>query len=72
MTDIEYIEKQFKEHRHFESSFKKDRTAFGIEYFHPKTNKRITWSEACRLIDFDVEKRAKRIIEKINPTNHDN
>lgn len=57
------IEKQFQEHRNFANSFKEASTAFGREFYHPRTGKRITWSKMCSLIDEDAKKRTNKILE---------
>ena len=60
----DYIKKQFSEHKHYADSFAKADSAFCAEYYHPRTQKRITWSQVCNLIQDDMERRANRIIEK--------
>ena len=64
----DYIKKQIKEHISFEQSIQKANSAFSTEYYHPKTGRRITWSEKCDLVDRDFEKLTKRITDKLCKT----
>lgn len=61
----DYIRKQFSEHTHYSNSFTKADSAFSVAYYHPRTQKKITWSKVCGLIQDDIEKRTNRIIEKL-------
>ena len=67
----EYIKKQFQEHEWYQNSFKKA-VSISNEFFHPKTNRVITWNEKCSLIETDLNKRIKNIknrFENLNNTN---
>lgn len=66
MENKDYIKKQIQEHVAYEQSIKKAKSAFCAEYYHPKTGRRITFSEKCALVDKDLEKRVKRIENKFN------
>ena len=56
----DYIRKQIQEHIAYEKSIQRA-SAFSTEFYHPKTKRRITWSEKCTLVDKDLDKRVKRI-----------
>ena len=62
----EYIEKQMTQHRRYSESFKKIELTISNEHYHPKTGKRITFSEKEHLIRKDAEKRSKNILNKIS------
>lgn len=64
----DYIKKQIQEHIYYEKSIVKAISAFSTEYYHPKTGRRITFSEKCSLVDKDLDKRIKRIECKFNCT----
>ncbi len=66
MENKDYIRKQSQEHIVYEQSIKKANSAFCTEFYHPKTGRRITWSEKCTLVDKDLEKRVKRIEQRFN------
>ena len=57
----DYIRKQIQEHIAYEKSIQQANYAFRTEFYHPKTGRRITWSEKCTLVDRDLDKRVKRI-----------
>jgi len=61
----DYIRKQIQEHIAYEKSIQRA-SAFSTEFYHPKTGRRITWSEKCTLVDRDLDKRVKRIERKFN------
>lgn len=67
---IEYIQKQIREHANFVSSFKNAPSAFSVAYYHPKTKKKITYSEMCSYIDNDSKLRSKKIIDFISKYNN--
>ena len=70
MEKKDYIRKQIQEHIAYIKSIQKC-SAFSTEFYHPKTKRRITWSEKCTLVDRDLDKRVKRIeciFEKVYPT----
>ena len=62
----DYIRKQIQEHIAYEKSIQQANCAFRTEFLHPKTGRRITWSEKCTLVDRDLDKRVKRIERKFN------
>jgi hypothetical protein len=66
MDNNEYIRKQIQEHIAYEQTIQKANVAYCVEYYHPKTGKRITWSEKCSLINRDLHKRVKRIEHRFN------
>jgi len=61
----DYIKKQIQEHINYSDSIKSTSSTSG-EFLHPKTCRRITWSEKCTLLDRDIDNRVKRIIKKLN------
>ena len=64
----DYIRKQIQEHIAYEKSIQLA-SPFSTDFYHPKTKRRITWSEKCTLVDRDLDKRVKRIeriFEKVN------
>lgn len=65
MDNKSYIKKQIEEHIYYKQSIQKANSAFSVEYYHPKTGRRITWSEQCDLVNKDLDKRVKRIEKKL-------
>lgn len=58
---LKFIEKEFKSHVGYTTKFEIANSAFSVEFYHPITKKRITYSEMLSLIDADAAKRAKKI-----------
>ena len=66
MTNRDYIKKKIQEHIIYEQSIQRANSAFSTEYYHPKTGKRITWSEQCTLVDKHFDKIIKEIEKKFD------
>jgi len=66
MENKDYIRKQIEEHIAYEKSIQQANSAFSTTFYHPKTGRRITWSEKCTLVDRDLDKRVKRIERRFN------
>lgn len=63
--DDDFIRKQGQKHYNFIQSITETKTAFGREFLHPKTKRRITWNERCSLIEKDFFKRTFLILERV-------
>lgn len=62
---MDLISKEGLKHYNFIESIKECPTAFGREFLHPKTKRRITWSEKHSLIEKDFTKKVLSIIERV-------
>ena len=57
----DFIINQFRAHRNYVDSFKKSPSFGSVEYYHPKTNKRITINEMNGMLNRDAIKHANNI-----------
>ncbi len=55
------IKEQIKKHTQYIDSFKKEQSAFSVEY--KRNNNRYTWSAMCMMIQEDLNKRVKNILK---------
>lgn len=65
MSVKNFIEKEIETHIIYRGSIKPAR-GISNEFYHPKTNKRISFNQYCSLIDNDLKKRVNNILNKIN------
>ena len=68
MEKRELIKKELSEHIQYAESIRQANSTFCTEFYHPKTGRRITYSEKCTLLDIDLDKRVKRIEKLFNQT----
>lgn len=60
----EFIIKQMHEHKNYVETFE-EAPSNSNEYYHPRTHKRIGWNEMYSMIEDDMEKRANKIIKRM-------